>query len=48
VPSRERCVGLIPSLLKDEYSGIAIRPVKEAIRQRDIYALLPPGDRHPR
>jgi hypothetical protein len=22
--------------------------VKEAIHRRDIYALLPPGDRHPR
>jgi DNA-binding transcriptional LysR family regulator len=41
-------VGWVPRLLIDEYSGIAIRRVKEAIRQRDIYALLPPGDRHPR
>lgn len=41
-------VGWVPRLLVDEYSGIAIRPVKEAIRRRDIYALLPPGDRHPR
>ena len=46
--ARELGVGLIPSLLKDEYGGIAIRPVKEAIRHRDVYALLPPGDRHPR
>jgi DNA-binding transcriptional LysR family regulator len=41
-------VGWVPSLLLDDYKGIAIRPVKEAIRRRDIYALLPPGDRHPR
>ena len=41
-------VGWVPRLLVDEYSGIAIRPVKETIRRRDIYALLPPGDRHPR
>jgi DNA-binding transcriptional LysR family regulator len=41
-------VGWVPSLLVSEYSGIAIRPVEEAIRQREIYALLPPGDRHPR
>jgi DNA-binding transcriptional LysR family regulator len=40
-------VGWVPTLLLGEYSGIAIRPVKEAIRRRDIYALLPPGDRHP-
>jgi DNA-binding transcriptional LysR family regulator len=41
-------VGWVPSLLVGDYSGVAIRPVKEAIRRRDIYALLPPGDRHPR
>jgi DNA-binding transcriptional LysR family regulator len=41
-------VGWVPSLLVGDYSGIAIRPVKEAIRRRDIYALLPPGARHPR
>lgn len=40
-------VGWVPSLLIDDYSGIAIRPVKDPIRRRDIYALLPPGDRHP-
>jgi DNA-binding transcriptional LysR family regulator len=40
-------VGWVPSLLLDDYSDIAIRPVKEGIRRRDIYALLPPGDRHP-
>jgi DNA-binding transcriptional LysR family regulator len=45
--SRGLGVGWVPSLLKDEYSGIAIRPVREKIRVRDIYALLPPGDRHP-
>jgi hypothetical protein len=27
---------------------MTIRPIKEQIRRRDIYALLPPGDRHPR
>ena len=41
-------IGWVPSLLVDDYGGIAIRPVKERIRRRDIYALLPPGDRHPR
>lgn len=41
-------IGWVPSLLVDDYSGVVIRPVKEAIRRRDIYALLPPGDRHPR
>ena len=41
-------VGWVPSLLVGDYVGVAIRPVKEPIRRRDIYALLPPGDRHPR
>jgi DNA-binding transcriptional LysR family regulator len=40
-------VGWVPSLLIDEYGGIVIRPVKDPIRQREIFALLPPGDRHP-
>lgn len=40
-------VGWVPSLLVEDYSGVAIRPVKNTIRRRDIYALLPPGDRHP-
>jgi DNA-binding transcriptional LysR family regulator len=41
-------VGWVPSLLAGDYAGVAIRPVREPIRERDIYALLPPGDRHPR
>lgn len=40
-------VGWVPSLLIDEYAGAVVRPVKDPIRRRDIYALLPPGDRHP-
>ncbi|MEA2155938.1 MAG: hypothetical protein QOE11_2078 [Solirubrobacteraceae bacterium] len=40
-------VGWVPSLLLGDYDGVAIRPVKDALRRRDIYALLPPGDRHP-
>jgi DNA-binding transcriptional LysR family regulator len=41
-------VGWVPSLLVGDYAGVAIRPVREPVRRRDIYALLPPGDRHPR
>ena len=41
-------IGWVPSLLVGDYSGVATRPVKERIPRRDIYALLPPGDRHPR
>jgi DNA-binding transcriptional LysR family regulator len=40
-------VGWVPSLLAEEYTPIAIRPVKDPIRRRDVYALLPSGDRHP-
>jgi DNA-binding transcriptional LysR family regulator len=40
-------VGWVPSLLINEYSGITVRSVSDPIRRRDIYALLPPGDRHP-
>jgi hypothetical protein len=31
----------------DDYSGVVIRPIGGPMRRRDIYALLPPGDRHP-
>jgi len=40
-------VGWVPGLLADDCRGAAIRPVKDPVRVRDIYALLPPGDRHP-
>jgi len=40
-------VGWVASLLTHDYAGAVTRPVKDPIRQRDIYALLPPGDRHP-
>jgi DNA-binding transcriptional LysR family regulator len=40
-------IGWVPSLLIDDYSGVVIRPVKDPMRRRDVYALLPPGDRHP-
>jgi DNA-binding transcriptional LysR family regulator len=41
-------IGWVPSLLVGDYVGVAVRPVREGVRRRDIYALLPPGDRHPR
>lgn len=40
-------VGWVASLLTHDSAGPAIRPVKDPIRRRDIYAVLPPGDRHP-
>src|SRR3954452_8881024 len=40
-------VGWVPSLLADDYRHVlAVRPVDGPMRQRDIYALLPPGERH--
>jgi hypothetical protein len=40
-------VGWIPGLLADGQADIVVRPVKGDIPTRDVYALLPPGDRHP-
>jgi DNA-binding transcriptional LysR family regulator len=40
-------VGWVASLLIHDYVGAVTRPVKDPIRRRDIYALLPPGERHP-
>jgi len=40
-------VGWIPSLLADNEHGIVVRVIDGPVRRRDIYALLPPGDRHP-
>jgi DNA-binding transcriptional LysR family regulator len=40
-------VGWVASLLIHDYAGGAIRPIKDPIRWRDIYAILPPGDHHP-
>jgi DNA-binding transcriptional LysR family regulator len=40
-------VGFIPSLLAGHHDGIAVRPIDGPIRHRDIFALLPPGTRHP-
>ena len=40
-------VGWVPSLLVDDYRHVvAVRPVEGPMRRRDIYALLPPGERH--
>lgn len=40
-------IGWVSSLLIEDYTGVATRPVTDAMPARDIYALLPPGDRHP-
>lgn len=40
-------VGWIPGLLAGDSTGIAIRPVDGEVNTRDVYALVPPGTRHP-
>ena len=40
-------VTLVPKLLAHEFTGIELRPVEGEGPQRDLYALLPPGGRHP-
>jgi len=41
-------VGWVPRLLASDYPDVVTRQVKDAVPCRDVYALLPPGDRHPR
>jgi DNA-binding transcriptional LysR family regulator len=45
--SRGIGVGWVPSLLSDDFEEAVMRPIDGPMRRRDIYALLPPGDRHP-
>jgi hypothetical protein len=40
-------VTLAPELLADAFDGIELRPIAGASPARDVYALLPPGGRHP-
>jgi DNA-binding transcriptional LysR family regulator len=40
-------VTLVPRLLASEFAGVELRPVAGDGPQRDVYALLPPGGRHP-
>ena len=44
---RELAVTLAPELLAEAFEGIALRPITGASPARDVYALLPPGGRHP-
>ena len=40
-------VTLVPELLADPFRGLALRPIADVELARDVYALLPPGGRHP-
>jgi molybdate transport repressor ModE-like protein len=44
---RGLAVTLVPELLADPFTGLAIRPIADVTIARDVYALLPPGGRHP-
>jgi len=40
-------VSLVPELLADPFADLALRPIAGMTVARDVYALLPPGGRHP-
>jgi DNA-binding transcriptional LysR family regulator len=44
---RGLAVTLAPQLLADAFSDLALRPIAGDSPTRDVYALLPPGGRHP-
>ena len=45
--SRGLAVTLVPQLLAEPFRDLALRPIAGAGPARDVYALLPPGGRHP-
>jgi DNA-binding transcriptional LysR family regulator len=45
--ARGFAVTLTPALLAEAFSEVALRPLAEPAPSRDVYALLPPGGRHP-
>jgi DNA-binding transcriptional LysR family regulator len=45
--TRGLAVTLVPALLADPFRELALRPLAGGSPERDVYALLPPGGRHP-
>jgi DNA-binding transcriptional LysR family regulator len=45
--TRGLAVTLAPRLLAEAFTGTALRPIVGKGPERDVYALLPPGGRHP-
>jgi DNA-binding transcriptional LysR family regulator len=45
--TRGLAVTLAPRLLAEAFTGTALRPIAGKGPERDVYALLPPGGRHP-
>lgn len=44
---RGLAVTLVPELLADPFRGLALRPIADIKIGREVYALLPPGAKHP-
>jgi DNA-binding transcriptional LysR family regulator len=44
---RGLAVTLVPALLTDAFVDLPLRPLADASPERDVFALLPPGGRHP-
>jgi DNA-binding transcriptional LysR family regulator len=44
---RGLAVTLVPQLLAEPFADLALRPIDGPGPTRDVYALLPPGGRHP-
>jgi DNA-binding transcriptional LysR family regulator len=44
---RGLAVTAAPQLLAEAFQGVALRPIAGRSPQRDVYAVLPPGGRHP-
>ena len=44
---RGLAVTLVPELLAEPFEDLALRPIAHGGPSRDVYALLPPGARHP-
>lgn len=45
--ARGLAVTLTPALLAEAFADLALRPIAGPVPARDVYALLPPGGRHP-
>jgi DNA-binding transcriptional LysR family regulator len=45
--ARGLAVTLVPELLAEPFGDLALRPIAGDGPSRDVYALLPPGGRHP-
>ena len=45
--SRGLAVTLVPELLAEPFGDLALQPIAGSAPARDVYALIPPGGRHP-